>query len=131
MRDQGVVARIPVSIGELVDKITILELKSVRIDDEAKRAVAVNELAILRAEYARLGLDRPSLQALTRQLADTNAALWDTEEFLRACEKTKNFGDAFIEKARAVYQYNDRRHQVKSEIDKHTGSAIREAKSYA
>ncbi len=120
---------IPVAPGELIDKITILEVKAARID-AAKRANVEAELALLCA--ARDGAIAPSeaLDALTRELAGVNAALWDIEDAKRACERTQDFGAQFIELARAVYRENDRRAAVKRRINELLGSSIFEEKSY-
>jgi hypothetical protein len=122
---------IPGGAGELIDKITILEIKAQRIVDEAKlRNVAV-ELQLLRDTQDREAINHPRLEALKSDLAAVNARLWDVEDEIRICEKKAEFGPRFIELARAVYQTNDRRAALKREINLLFDSAIVEEKSYA
>lgn len=122
---------VPVSAGELVDKITILEIKAERIGDEAKRANVARELALLRAARAEHLAETEALDRLTAELAAINAALWEIEDAIRACEARGDFGDAFVALARSVYRTNDRRAAVKRAINEATGSALVEEKSYA
>lgn len=121
---------IPVAPGELIDKITILQVKSERID-ASKRANVVQELALLCAVRDQAIAPSPALDALTGELASINAALWDIEDGKRACERSQDFGDRFIALARAVYRENDRRAAVKRRINELLGSTIFEEKSYA
>jgi len=122
--------RAPIAIGELIDKITILEIKSERIADPGKlRNVAV-ELAALRELKRGAGLDTPDMEPYSRELKSLNAALWDIEDGLRELEARQDFGARFIELARGVYQNNDRRAQVKQRINLAFGSEIVEEKSY-
>jgi hypothetical protein len=123
------VARVPVSIGELVDKITILRIKSERIRSEAKRDNVRRELAALEEEAARLDLG-PTFDADIEALHRVNEALWDVEEELRALDAKKEFGARFVELARAVYTTNDERAAIKARINDRAGSAFREEKSY-
>ncbi len=120
----------PVSAGELVDKITILRLKAERIGDPAKAANVRRELDLLEAVSARELSASEDLAALTLELAQINAALWDIEDGKRDCERRQDFGPAFIELARAVYLQNDRRAEIKRRINALTGSTIVEEKSY-
>jgi hypothetical protein len=120
---------IPVSAGELVDKITILRVKAERID-AAKRANVQKELALLEAVAAERLAASPVLEALIAELFAVNAALWDIEEGKRDCERRSDFGPGFIELARAVYRENDRRAAIKRRINDLTGSDIVEEKSY-
>jgi hypothetical protein len=122
---------IPSGVGELIDKITILEIKSQRITDEAKLRNVRVELQLLLASQAREGIDHPRLAALKGVLAEVNARLWDIEDEIRLCEKIADFGERFIALARAVYQTNDRRAALKREINLLFDSAIIEEKSYA
>ena len=122
--------RARVSGGELIDKIPILRLKAERIGDPAKAANVRRELDLLEAVSARELPAGETLAALTLELAQINAALWDIEDGKRDCERRRDFGPAFIELARAVYLQNDRRAEIKRRINALTGSAIVEEKSY-
>jgi hypothetical protein len=124
------VIEIPVSAGELVDKITILRVKAVRLADPAKIANVRRELELLEAIAARQFPDSAQLRELTAQLTDVNGQLWDIEEGKRDCERRQDFGSVFVELARKVYMENDRRAAVKRRINELTGSAIVEEKSY-
>ncbi len=121
---------VEVAPGELIDKITILEIKADRIADRAKRANVERELAVLRA--ARDGAIAPDvrLARLTTALKAVNLKLWDIEDDIRECERSREFGATFVELARAVYRTNDRRALLKREINDHLGSTIVEEKSY-
>ena len=121
---------IPVSAGELVDKITILEIKAERITDAAKNANVRRELAALDAVLAPLMREQPALAELKTALREINEALWRIEDDIRDCERRKDFGARFIELARAVYRTNDRRAAAKREIDTLVGSELVEEKSY-
>jgi len=121
---------IPVSAGELVDKITILEIKAERITDAAKNANVRRELAALDAVLAPLMREQPALAELKSALREINEALWRIEDDIRDCERRKDFGARFIELARAVYRTNDRRAAAKREIDTLVGSELVEEKSY-
>ncbi len=120
---------IPVSAGELVDKITILKVKAARIE-EATRANVTKELELLEAVAARELQNVPGLAALTAELEAVNAALWDVEDGKRDCERRKDFGPAFVALARKVYQENDRRAAIKRRINEAAGSDLMEEKSY-
>jgi len=121
---------VPVSAGELVDKITILEIKAERITDAAKNANVRRELAALGPVLAPLMRGQPALAELKTTLREINEALWRIEEDIRDCERRKEFGARFIELARAVYRTNDRRAAAKREIDTLLGSELVEEKSY-
>jgi hypothetical protein len=121
---------IPVSPGELVDKITILRVKAERIAPD-KRANVRRELAALEAVAAEQLPPSPELEALTAELQSVNAALWDIEEGKRDGERRGDFGHGFVELARAVYRENDRRAAIKRRINDLLGSEIVEEKSYA
>ncbi|MEA1941291.1 MAG: DUF6165 family protein [Pseudomonadota bacterium] len=117
--------------GELIDKITILRIKSERIGDEAKLKNVRTELDILNETLAK---DVPASDELTRldgELQKVNEALWEIEDDIRECERQGDFGDDFIRLARAVYVTNDKRAALKKEINLLLGSAIVEEKSYA
>jgi hypothetical protein len=120
---------VPVSWGEMIDKITILEIKTERISDPEKLGNVRRELDLL---VARLGpaLGNAEVMALTGELRAINAALWDIEDEIRECERVKNFGARFVELARSVYFTNDKRSEVKRAINQALGSAIVEEKSY-
>ncbi len=125
-------ASVPVEIaaGELIDKITILEIKADRIRDEEKLNHVRTELEILRqCRRQHLPLSA-ELEVLTDSLKEVNQQLWDIEDSIRDCERNQNFGEQFIELARAVYRTNDRRAGLKREINTLLGSRIVEEKSY-
>jgi len=122
---------IPASVGELIDKITILELKQQRIQDPARRPNILTELRELTAILDTLTLpNREQIQALTVELSMINGDLWDIENHKRACEQSKQFDAAFLQSARQVYLKNDQRAHIKKRINLLSGSAIVEEKSY-
>ena len=121
---------IPVSAGELVDKITILRVKAERIGDPAKAANVRRELELLEGSAREHLPDTPELRAQVSELTEVNGRLWDIEEGKRDCERRQDFGPGFVELARAVYAENDRRARVKRRINELTGSEIVEEKSY-
>lgn len=120
--------KVPVSIGELVDKITILRIKSRMIKDEAKLKNICKELEALIDVCATSGIDL--LNPLVDQLEEINLKLWQIEDDIREQERRKAFDVKFIELARAVYVTNDQRFEVKSAINKEFGSELAEEKSY-
>jgi len=122
--------RAPIAVGELIDKITILEIKAERMTDAVKRRNVSNELAQLNAIKRDAGLDTPAMTSHTRDLKEVNMALWDIEDEIRELESRKDFGPRFIELARSVYQTNDRRARIKQAINGAFGSEIIEEKSY-
>jgi len=124
----------PISIGELIDKITILEIKMKMITDPKKLANVLEELNALIQVFAdnignHLNED-DGLTELRNRLYDVNQELWHIEDFKRACERDQNFGDEFVQAARQVYLKNDLRASIKREINSLTGSTIVEVKSY-
>ena len=119
----------PISLGELIDKITILELKQELITDTAKLENINNELDELNAILKTL-LIQPFPQSQREALKAVNRELWHIENFKRECEGTGRFDRAFIEAGREVYLKNDLRAKIKREINVLTGSAIVEEKSY-
>ena len=120
---------VPISVGELIDKITILELKSERIKNSGQLDNIARELGALRA--VPLGdVDRAMLGTLSEELKRINAELWDIEDAIRECDARGDFGDAFIAHARAVYRLNDERSRVKKAINVASGSRLSEEKSY-
>ena len=121
----------PVSVGELFDKITILRIKTERLNAEAQLANVRRELSALEAIVTDAGIDVAPLKVLISDLQATNAELWDIEEGKRRCESLSQFDAAFIQLARDVYIKNDRRAALKREINALSGSTIVEEKSYA
>ena len=119
-----------IGAGELIDKITILEIKSERITDPDKLKNVRHELAVLSATRDANLLDIDGLAELALQLKTINKALWEIEDDIRACEAQRDFGARFIELARSVYITNDKRAAVKKQINLLTGAQIIEEKSY-
>ena len=122
--------RVPVSWGELIDKITILEIKVERLRAPAALANAAHELALLRGVLAELADAPPGLAALHGELAAVNRRLWDIEDEIRRKEAAQAFDAGFIELARAVYRGNDERSRIKRAINELLGSDIIEEKQY-
>ena len=122
--------RVPVSVGELVDKLVILEIKAERIVDHAKRANVVHERDLLRDTVANEVPGSARLNELTASLKQVNEQLWVIEDDIRDCERNRDFGPRFVELARAVYVTNDRRAALKKDINLLVGSDIVEEKSY-
>ena len=122
--------KVPVSPGEVLDKITILEIKSERISDPEKVANVRVELALLQETWKELIRDDEVIRGLHAQLKEVNEALWEIEDDIRDKERAKEFDERFIELARAVYVTNDRRSKIKKELNLHLGSEIVEEKSY-
>ncbi len=115
----------------MIDKITILEIKSERIADPAKLRNVRSELRLLvevRDSHVAAG---EAIAELSSRLKQVNEQLWDIEDEIRECERRLDFGARFIELARSVYQSNDRRSRLKREINEATGSPLIEEKSYA
>ena len=122
--------QVPVSVGEVVDKITILQIKLAHISDAAKRANIQNELDALLPLVAGDAFTTDQMQGLMAELKSVNEALWDIEDDIREKEAAKSFDDEFIRLARAVYVTNDKRAEIKKQINLATGSALVEEKSY-
>jgi hypothetical protein len=120
----------PISVGELIDKITILEIKSKHLKGSSQAGNVENELGLLRQIMQRAGLDAAKLQPLTEELRAVNAALWTIEDEIRACDAAGDFGPRFTELARSVYRTNDRRSQIKRLINISCSSEIIEEKHY-
>ena len=120
----------PVSAAELLDKITILEIKAECMNDPVKRNHVLHELALLNAVRQCNIVLTPETKSLCRELARINRQLWDVEDQLRVLEQKKRFDQGFIELARSVYRSNDRRAVVKRQLNELTGSAIIEEKSH-
>jgi hypothetical protein len=121
---------VPVSPGEVLDKITILEIKSERMTDPEKVANVRIELKLLQETWAANISDDEVIRDLHAQLKEINEALWEIEDDIRDKERAKEFDERFIELARAVYFTNDRRSEVKKKLNLHLGSQIVEEKSY-
>jgi len=118
----------PISVGELIDKITILRIKRDRIRDDAGQANIRHELDQLLQLRSRAELDTGPVARLEELLFEINHQLWQLEDDLRESERTGDFGGRFVEMARRVYQLNDRRAALKKEINAVTGSDIVEEK---
>lgn len=120
----------PISFGEFIDKITILEIKSRRIDDAAKVANVRNELDLLNTTWANSTASQTDISEERARLAAVNEQLWDIEDKIRLKERAQEFDQEFIELARSVYFRNDDRAAVKREINLKLGSELVEEKSY-
>jgi hypothetical protein len=122
---------VPISPGELIDKITILEIKSQRMTDPAKRHNVRTELAMLNETWSASAFSATDIRVEWQGLRDVNAALWDIEDDIRDKERDGQFDARFIELARAVYVTNDERAAIKRRINTKLGSVLVEEKSYA
>ena len=120
---------VPVSWGELLDKIVILEIKTERLTSSQARANAATELALL-GEIAHPVMASGQAPALVARLKHLNQTLWDIEDQIRDHERAGDFGPGFVELARSVYRHNDQRGALKREINLALGSALIEEKSY-
>ncbi len=123
--------RIPVSPGELLDKITILEIKAKKIPDGEKLRNVKTELDLLEQIWKQSSIDNDKMRELKQSLKTTNIALWEIEDKIRIKEAHKEFDQEFVELARSVYLQNDKRAATKKEINVQLGSGIMEEKSYA
>lgn len=121
---------IPVSAGELLDKLTILLIKKERITESRKRENISRELGQLQSVYQERIEQSVELDALVSELRLVNERLWDIEDEIRSCERDKAFGNTFVELARSVYRTNDRRADLKYQINGLLGSELVEEKSY-
>ena len=121
---------IEVSIGELLDKISILEIKQGKIKDPEKLKFINNEYSILKDQLDRNVKSDDKLNNLYQSLKEINSKLWVIEDDKRQCEKEKDFGEKFIKLSRDVHFLNDDRAKIKLEINNHTGSVIKEIKEY-
>ena len=122
--------QIPISPGELLDKITILQIKAERINDPAKVANVKTELEMLSKIWNEAVEIDTGISALTTELKSVNEALWEIEDDIRDEERSRRFGERFIELARAVYVTNDERANAKKKVNLHLNSSIVEEKSY-
>ena len=119
-----------VSVGELLDKISILEIKKEKIKDPEKLKFISNEYSILKDQLEKNVKSDDKLNKLFQDLKEINAKLWVIEDDKRNCEKSKNFDDKFIKLSRDVHFLNDYRAKIKLEMNNHTGSSIKEIKEY-
>mgnify|MGYP003690472027 FL=1 len=117
-----------ISVGELVDKITILEIKLNKINNPEKLQNIKNELDVLNEYFVKIENDQ--LNQLKNKLKDTNLKLWQIEDDIRVCEKNQDFNSSFINLARSVYITNDERFELKNSINEIYSSVIKEVKSY-
>ena len=121
---------VEVSIGELLDKISILDIKKDKIKDDIKLEHILNEYKILKEEYDNKVRNDDKLSKLYTSLKEINSKLWVIEDEKRLCEKNADFGEEFIKLSRDVHFLNDERAKIKLEINIHTGSKIKEIKEY-
>ena len=119
-----------ISAGELIDKITILEIKKIKISDENKLKDVEKELTSLNETFKKFIPDPSQIKPLIDKLKSINLKLWDIEEGKREAERNKDFGEKFIDLARSVYKSNDERAKIKLEINNLLGSNIKEVKSH-
>ena len=119
----------PVSLGELVDKISILHIKNTNIKDNEKLLLVKEELSLLQ-QTLNAHVNSDKIKPFLETLIDINSKLWIIEDDIRDCERDKNFDQKFIDLARSVYFTNDKRSEIKLEINKKFGSKIVEVKSY-
>lgn len=119
----------PVSVGELIDKLSILHVKQTKITNEEKLEYINKEFELL-YNLSSGYLDNPEIEALYHQLVETNSKLWDIEDRLRVIETEKRFEGEFVDYARKVYFTNDDRFRLKNEINNISNSEIREVKEY-
>ena len=121
---------VEVSVGELLDKISILEIKQEKIKDSEKLKFILDEHSILKDQLENNVKSDEKLENLFHSLKMINAKLWVIEDDKRQCEKNKDFGEKFIKLSRDVHFLNDDRAKIKLEINNHTGSKIKEIKEY-
>ena len=121
---------VEVSVGELLDKISILEIKKKKIKDLEKLKFINDEYNILKDQLNKNVKSNEKLEKLFQSLKEINAKLWVIEDAKRLCEKNSGFGDKFIKLSREIHFLNDDRSKVKLEINNHTGSKIKEIKEY-
>jgi len=119
----------PISLGDLIDKISILVIKEKKITDEKKNNLIREELTLLKKTLNE-AINNNAINNYLNQLIDVNSALWKIEDEIRDCEKNKKFDQKFIDLARSVYITNDKRAEIKLEINNKFGSKIVEVKSY-
>ena len=120
----------PISLGELIDKISILQIKKKNIEDIEKQKLINDELTMLDKVLEKVLGNNSDIEEYLHQLIKINTKLWEIEDNIRECERQNKFDKEFIELARGVYFTNDERSKVKLEINKKFGSQIIEVKSY-
>ena len=121
---------VEVSVGELLDKISILEIKKEKIKDPEKLRFIFNEHSILKDQLEKNVKSDKKLEKLFQELKEINAKLWIIEDDKRDCERNKDFGEKFVKLSRDVHFLNDDRAKIKLEINNYTGSKIKEIKEY-
>ena len=121
---------VEVSVGELFDKISILEIKKDKIKDKDKIKFIIDEYKVLKEQMINKVELNEKLKELFNTLKDTNSKLWVIEDDKRLCEKNSDFGEKFIKLSRQVHFLNDKRASIKLEINNQTGSKIKEVKEY-
>ena len=121
---------IEVSVGELLDKLTILEIKQEKIKDPEKLKYINDEYSVLKDELNKSVKANPKLDELFNSLKKINEKVWVIEDDKRLCEKNSDFGEKFIKLSRDIHFLNDDRAKIKLEINNHTGSKIKEIKEY-
>ena len=121
---------VEVSVGELLDKISILEIKSEKIKDPEKLKFINDEYKILKDQLETNIKNNSEIESLYNSLKEINTKLWVIEDDKRLCEKNSDFGEKFIKLSRDVHFLNDDRAKIKLEINNHTGSVIKEIKEY-
>ena len=121
---------VEVSVGELLDKISILEIKKEKIKDPEKLRFINNEHEVLKDQFLKNVKSDEKVDSLFKFLKEINNKLWVIEDDKRLCEKNSDFGDEFIKLSRDVHFLNDERAKIKLEINNHTGSKIKEIKEY-
>tara|TARA_B100001057_G_scaffold489883_1_gene577070 strand:- start:827 stop:1216 length:390 start_codon:yes stop_codon:yes gene_type:complete len=121
---------VEVSVGELLDKISILEIKKEKIKDQNKLKFIDEEFKLLKDQYEKNINPDDKLNKLFKSLKEINNKLWNIENEKRLCEKNSDFGDVFIKTSRDIHFLNDERGKIKLEMNNHTGSKIKEIKEY-
>ena len=121
---------VEVSVGELLDKISILEIKKDKIKDQEKLKFIINEHEILKEQFDKNIKTEEKINKLYQSLKEINAKLWVIEDNKRQCEKESDFGEKFVKLSRDVHFLNDDRAKIKLEINNLTGSKIKEIKEY-
>ena len=121
---------VEVSVGELLDKISILEIKKEKIKDDNKLKFINDEYIILKDQFEKNVKIDEKLNKLFKSLKEINSKLWIIEDEKRLCEKNSDFGEKFIKVSRDIHFFNDNRAKIKLEINNHTGSKIKEIKEY-
>ena len=121
---------VEVSVGELLDKISILEIKKEKISDLESLKIINTEYLVLKEQLEKNIKTNPEIDRLFESLKEINSKLWLIEDDKRMCEKNSDFGEKFIKLSRDVHFLNDKRAKIKLEINNHTGSKIKEVKQY-